>query len=153
MIGNWAFGMLFYLPPIFFPNLFWLGLMPMLFGAIGQTLAHGVINNVKLKAAKLRYGYNSGLAAAALGDRMRRRQPPWPTSGRFWPPAFRENPHSVTVPDFGSFAKDCGMIAIRLERGYIFAADSQTGHRSLQKSQSQEMSGDHHIQRYGCEAR
>ncbi|MGE6786701.1 HXXEE domain-containing protein [Ensifer adhaerens] len=67
MIGNWAFAVLFYLPPIFFPNVIWLGITPMLFGAVGQMLAHGVINNLKLKAAGLRYGYNSGLVTAALG--------------------------------------------------------------------------------------
>lgn len=67
MIGNWAFGVLFYLPPIFFPNLIWLGICPMLFGAIGQMLSHGFINNVKLKKAGLRYGYNSGLATALFG--------------------------------------------------------------------------------------
>lgn len=67
MIGNWAFGALFYVPPIFFPNVIWLGLCPMLFGAIGQVLAHGVLNNVVLKRAGRRYGYNSGLATAVLG--------------------------------------------------------------------------------------
>lgn len=67
MIGNWGFAVLFYLPPIFFPNLIWLGLMPMLFGAIGQTLSHTFLNNAKLKAAGLRYGYNSGLVTAYLG--------------------------------------------------------------------------------------
>ena len=39
MIGNWVFAILFYIPPIFLPNLIWLGLMPILFGAIGQSLS------------------------------------------------------------------------------------------------------------------
>ena len=52
MIGNWAFAILFYLPPIFFSQIIWLGLMPMLFGAIGQMLSHGFINNMKLKKLK-----------------------------------------------------------------------------------------------------
>ena len=65
--GNWSFALLFYVPPIFFPNLIWLGLMPMLFGAVGQMFAHGILNNVMLKRAGLRYGYNSGLATALFG--------------------------------------------------------------------------------------
>lgn len=36
--------------------------MTMLFGAVGQTLAHGIMNNVKLKV-----WYNAGLATALLG--------------------------------------------------------------------------------------
>lgn len=67
MFGNWGFAVLFYLPPIFFPNIIILGLMPMLFGAIGQTLSHTLLNNAKLKAAGLRYGYNSGMVTAFLG--------------------------------------------------------------------------------------
>ncbi len=66
-VGNWTFALLFYVPPIFFPAIIWLGLMPMLFGMLGQMLAHGVLNNVALKRAGLRYGYNSGLATALLG--------------------------------------------------------------------------------------
>lgn len=34
----------------------------MLFGAIGQVFTHGILNNVGLKQAGLRYGYNSDLA-------------------------------------------------------------------------------------------
>lgn len=67
MIGNWSFALLFYVPPIFFPNIIWLGLIPMLFGAVGQMLAHGFINNIKLKQAGLKYGYNSGLITALFG--------------------------------------------------------------------------------------
>lgn len=67
MIGNWSFAALFYLPPIFFPDVMVLGLMPMLFGSIGQMLSHGILNNVRLKAAGLRYGYNSGLVTALFG--------------------------------------------------------------------------------------
>lgn len=65
--GNWTFALLFYVPPIFFPNQIWLGLMPMLFGAVGQMFSHGILNNVMLKRAGLRYGYNSGLATAIFG--------------------------------------------------------------------------------------
>lgn len=66
-VGNWAFATLFYVPPIFFPNVIWLGLMPMLFGMFGQLLSHAFLNNLALKRAGLRYGYNSGLATALLG--------------------------------------------------------------------------------------
>lgn len=67
MIGNWTFALLFYVPPILFPDMIWLGLTPMLFGAVGQMLAHGVVNNLKLRQAGLRWGYNSGLLTALLG--------------------------------------------------------------------------------------
>jgi len=65
--GNWAFAILFYLPPIFLPQYIWLGLMPMLFGAVGQLFSHAILNNVHLKRAGLRCGYNSGLATALFG--------------------------------------------------------------------------------------
>ncbi len=67
MIGNWSFALLFYVPPVFFPQLIWLGLTPMLFGAISQGLAHGVLNNVLLKRAGFRYGFNSGLITTVPG--------------------------------------------------------------------------------------
>lgn len=67
MVGNWAAAVLFYLPPIFFPQVIWLGLMPMLFGFGIQMLGHGFINNKLLKKAGLRYGYNAGLATALFG--------------------------------------------------------------------------------------
>ncbi len=62
MIGNWSFAVLFYLPPIFLPNIIWLGLMPVLFGAVFQVAAHGVLTNLKLRRV-----YNAGLATALLG--------------------------------------------------------------------------------------
>jgi len=62
MIGNWVFAILFYIPPIFFPNLIWLGLMPILFGAIGQSLSHLVVNNIAMRT-----WYNGGLASTVFG--------------------------------------------------------------------------------------
>ena len=53
---------LFYLVPVFFPDLVWLGLAPALFGAPGQLVVHGVITNRKLKTI-----YNPGLAAVFFG--------------------------------------------------------------------------------------
>jgi hypothetical protein len=55
-------GWLFYLLPVLFPGLIWLGLGQILFGLIGQVIFHGVIANLKLKT-----WYNPGLAAVVLG--------------------------------------------------------------------------------------
>jgi len=54
-----AYG--FYLIPIFFPDVLWLGLAPVLFG-IAQFAIHGVVTNWKLRSI-----YNPGLAAVMLG--------------------------------------------------------------------------------------
>ena len=62
MIGTWTFAILFYIPPIFFPNLIWLGLMPILFGAIGQSISHLVVNNIAMRT-----WLNGGLATTVLG--------------------------------------------------------------------------------------
>lgn len=51
----------FYLVPVLFPDLVWLGLAPTLFG-IGQLFMHGIANNRKLKTL-----YNPGLAAVLFG--------------------------------------------------------------------------------------
>jgi hypothetical protein len=51
----------FYLVPVFFPQIVWLGLAPVLFG-FGQLVVHGIANNRKLKTL-----YNPGLAAVVLG--------------------------------------------------------------------------------------
>lgn len=51
----------FYLIPVFFPQIVWLGLAPVLFG-MGQLMMHGIMGNRKLKML-----YNPGLAAVALG--------------------------------------------------------------------------------------
>jgi hypothetical protein len=51
----------FDLIPVFFPDVVWLGLAPVLFG-IGQFFMHGIANNRKLKTF-----YNPGLAAVVLG--------------------------------------------------------------------------------------
>jgi hypothetical protein len=54
-----AYG--FYLVPVFFPTVIWLGLAPVLFGIL-QFVIHGVMTNVKLRSV-----YNPGLAAVVLG--------------------------------------------------------------------------------------
>ena len=55
-------GWVFYLIPVFFPNLVWLGLAPILFGFPGQFMVHGVLTNRKLKTL-----YNPGFGAVTLG--------------------------------------------------------------------------------------
>jgi hypothetical protein len=57
MLGNVLITYTVYLIPVFFPNVIWLGLMPMLFG-FGQFPAHAIVGNLKLKSF-----YNPGLAA------------------------------------------------------------------------------------------
>jgi hypothetical protein len=54
-----AYG--FYLIPVFFPTVLWLGLAPVLFGML-QIVVHGIAVNVKLRSL-----YNPGLAAVVLG--------------------------------------------------------------------------------------
>jgi hypothetical protein len=51
----------FYLIPVFFPDVIWLGLAPVLFG-LGQFAGHGVLVNLKIKAL-----YNPGLFAVLMG--------------------------------------------------------------------------------------
>ena len=50
----------FYILPILFPNLIWLGLAQVLFG-MTQILIHGIVINVKMKS-----WYNPGLAAVVF---------------------------------------------------------------------------------------
>ena len=54
-----AYG--FYLIPVFFPNVIWLGLAPVLFG-MAQFVIHGIVTNRKLRSI-----YNPGLAAVVFG--------------------------------------------------------------------------------------
>lgn len=49
-----------YLIPVFFPNVIWLGLMPMLFG-FSQFIVHGIVTNKKMKSI-----YNPGLGAVVF---------------------------------------------------------------------------------------
>jgi len=58
---NVVLALPFYLVPVFFPDLVWLGLAPTLFG-FSQIVVHGFLNNKKLKSL-----YNPGLAAVVLG--------------------------------------------------------------------------------------
>jgi len=60
MITNVVGSYGLYLIPVFFPNIIWFGLAPILFG-LGQFLMHGIATNIKLKSF-----YNPGLGAVTL---------------------------------------------------------------------------------------
>ena len=62
--GVWVNGTawVFYIVPIFLPDVVWLGLAPILFGAVLQVYAHAFLTNVRLKAF-----YNPGLVAVMFG--------------------------------------------------------------------------------------
>ena len=51
----------FYLLPVLFPNLIWLGLAQILFGMVGQLIVHGFVINRKLHSF-----YNPGLGAVVF---------------------------------------------------------------------------------------
>lgn len=61
-LTNWVTAIVLYLPPIFFPDVIWFGLAPILFGGVAQLLMHGIYNNVLLKKF-----YNAGLGAVLFG--------------------------------------------------------------------------------------
>ena len=60
MITNVVAGYIFYLIPVFFPNIIWIALAPILFG-MSQFIIHGIVTNIKLKSF-----YNPGLGAVTL---------------------------------------------------------------------------------------
>ena len=57
MILNVLTAYVFYLIPVFFPNVIWFGLAPVMLGIL-QFVVHGIITNRKLRSL-----YNPGLAA------------------------------------------------------------------------------------------
>lgn len=61
-LTNWGTAIVLYLPPIFFPELIWFGLAPIIFGGVAQLIMHGLYNNLLLK----RY-YNAGLISTLFG--------------------------------------------------------------------------------------
>lgn len=62
MVANVFFAYLFYLLPVFLPDVIWLGLGPVLIGAVVQLVGHGIVINRKLGSF-----YNPGLATTVLG--------------------------------------------------------------------------------------
>src|ERR687883_1631858 len=50
MAANLVFAYGFYLLPVFFPAVIWLGLAPVLVGAILQVIGHAIFVNIKLRS-------------------------------------------------------------------------------------------------------
>ena len=61
MVANLIFAYGFYLLPVFFPNVIWLGLAPVLAGIV-QFFGHGIYVNIKLRSF-----YSPGVAATVFG--------------------------------------------------------------------------------------
>ncbi|HEY3899745.1 MAG TPA: HXXEE domain-containing protein [Chthoniobacter sp.] len=62
MVANLLFAYVFYLLPVFFPKMIWLGLAPVLVGFPLQFFGHVIIVNKKLKSL-----YSPGVATAVFG--------------------------------------------------------------------------------------
>lgn len=62
MVANVIFAYGFYLVPVFFPNVIWLGLAPVLVGATMQFIGHVIYVNLKLKSF-----YSPGVATTVFG--------------------------------------------------------------------------------------
>jgi hypothetical protein len=62
MVANVIFAYAFYLVPVFFPNVIWLGLAPVLVGATMQFIGHVIYVNWKLRSI-----YSPGVATTVFG--------------------------------------------------------------------------------------
>lgn len=62
MVANVIFAYGFYLLPVFFPNVIWLGLAPVLIGLTMQFIGHVIYVNIKLRTF-----YSPGAAATVFG--------------------------------------------------------------------------------------
>jgi hypothetical protein len=62
MVANLIFAYGFYLFPVFFPTVIWLGLAPVLVGLTVQFIGHGIYVNIKLRSF-----YSPGVAATVFG--------------------------------------------------------------------------------------
>lgn len=62
MVANLIFAYGFYLLPVFFPDVIWLGLATVLIGAIAQFIGHAIFVNIKLKSL-----YSHGVATDVFG--------------------------------------------------------------------------------------
>ena len=62
MVANLIFAYGFFLLPVFFPDVIWLGLAPVLVGSVLQFISHAIYTNIKLKSF-----YNPGVAATVFG--------------------------------------------------------------------------------------
>lgn len=62
MVANVIFAYGFYLLPVFFPNVIWLGLAPVLIGLTMQFIGHVIYVNIRLRSF-----YSPGVAATVFG--------------------------------------------------------------------------------------
>ena len=62
MVANLIFAYGFYLLPVFFPNVIWLGLAPVLIGLTIQVIGHVIYVNIKLRSF-----YSPGVVATVFG--------------------------------------------------------------------------------------
>jgi hypothetical protein len=62
MVANVSFAYGFYLVPVFFPNLLWFGLAPILVGVVIQFIGHVIYVNLKLRTL-----YSPGVATTVFG--------------------------------------------------------------------------------------
>jgi hypothetical protein len=62
MVANLIFAYGFYLLPVFFPNVIWLGLAPVLVGLIVQFVGHAIYMNMRLRTI-----YSPGVATTIFG--------------------------------------------------------------------------------------
>jgi hypothetical protein len=61
-VANVTFAYVFYLVPVFFPDVIWLGLSTVIVGAVLQVLGHGVLVNYAVRSP-----YSPGVATAVFG--------------------------------------------------------------------------------------
>jgi hypothetical protein len=61
-VANVAFAYVFYLLPVFFPDMIWLGLSTMIVGPILQVIGHAILVNYQIKSL-----YSPGAATAVFG--------------------------------------------------------------------------------------
>lgn len=61
-VANVTFAYAFYLLPVFFPQVIWLGLATFIVGALLQVIGHGIVVNYQLRSL-----YSPGVATAVLG--------------------------------------------------------------------------------------
>jgi hypothetical protein len=62
MAANVLFAYGVYLIPVFFPKVIWLGLAPVLIGAVLQVIGHAIFVNIKIRSI-----YSPGVATAVFG--------------------------------------------------------------------------------------
>lgn len=61
-VANVTFAYVFYLLPVFFPHVIWLGLSTMIVGAVLQVIGHAILVNYQIRSF-----YSPGVATAVFG--------------------------------------------------------------------------------------